>query len=841
MISTCHGPLRQPIVPKSRPMSQTASAQPETSRSVTSGRAEVVKSRSFWSRPIIASRTGPPTSASSSPASANRAPSSSMTEPMRSSSAPTRRWISTIVSGGRAASDTTGQSTCRPGSARTTSIGACPARPSFRAALAGLLTAGLAWPAAPSAPARRRRPAEEQRPPASCTSTRSTRCCRAAATSRSPARSPTSATRPSPGSTCTRSPRSRRSSTRVSLANSAASDPGELRRRTGDGARHLRHGRRARARPDRVLLRHRAGGAARDDPREQGVYWIGIHALGDSAVPRDDVADGRARTFIPARPSGDGSPGDVRHPADPQPRLVRRRRLGRRHRAVGAAARGGRQPRRRARHGRVRRRDAVQLARSTRPCCVALSPAGRRQPARSLGPDPSVPVAGADADRGRPAEGTDGAARTPAPRARPRPRPDAAGAAEEPTAEEARSPPQPGVARPLRRTRAARSPVLALPYGDLDVSAAVRSDRDALRPGRRPQRRGDGGAGAAVAPAVAPASDRAEPGGPGPSPPRPWSCSGDSAFDFPPTTPNSVVRILGHKVRRHQHRAPSPAARADRRPTTRWPCASGCSARRRSGCSTATRRRSWSPCPRSGAARTPRRSSTDLEQPWLDVVPGRGDRRRPQRRRPARVGPRLHRPRTRQRSSTAANFTAATRADQRRHPARAGAHSADDRSRARSRDEALVTLSEQHRDRPRLALAPPPAGRTRTSGRARQDPDRGAAGGARSPAPPDQLGATLVNGLDQPVSVEVRADDRRRADAHRRRRRARRSAAAARSVLRFEASTDAGSACTTSGSSSPPSTACPLGSVDAAADPGGPGQRPDVGRRWRSARSCSSG
>ena len=38
---------------------------------MTSGRAEVVKSRSFWSRPIIASRTGPPTSASSSPASAN--------------------------------------------------------------------------------------------------------------------------------------------------------------------------------------------------------------------------------------------------------------------------------------------------------------------------------------------------------------------------------------------------------------------------------------------------------------------------------------------------------------------------------------------------------------------------------------------------------------------------------------------------------------------------------------------------------------------------------------------------------------------------------------------------
>lgn len=36
---------------------------------------------------------------------------------------------------------------------------------------------------------------------------------------------------------------------------------------------------------------------AADDP---GVYWIGVHALGESAsVPRDGYADGRARTFIP--------------------------------------------------------------------------------------------------------------------------------------------------------------------------------------------------------------------------------------------------------------------------------------------------------------------------------------------------------------------------------------------------------------------------------------------------------------------------------------------------------------------------------------------------------------
>ena len=33
-----------------------------------------------------------------------------------------------------------------------------------------------------------------------------------------------------------------------------------------------------------------------------GVYWFGVHALGDSVIPRDDTADGRARTFIPLIP-----------------------------------------------------------------------------------------------------------------------------------------------------------------------------------------------------------------------------------------------------------------------------------------------------------------------------------------------------------------------------------------------------------------------------------------------------------------------------------------------------------------------------------------------------------
>jgi len=43
--------------------------------------------------------------------------------------------------------------------------------------------------------------------------------------------------------------------------------------------------------------------AARNDGDTAGVYWFGVHALGQSAsTPRDDFTDGRARTFLPFVP-----------------------------------------------------------------------------------------------------------------------------------------------------------------------------------------------------------------------------------------------------------------------------------------------------------------------------------------------------------------------------------------------------------------------------------------------------------------------------------------------------------------------------------------------------------
>ena len=126
VISTCHSPLRQPIVPKERPMSHTASAQPATSFSVVSGRAEVVKSRSLCSRPSSASRTGPPTSAICSPAAVKRRPSSSTTGESRSSSWTARACAARIdrSSGGPAAGAGGSSDT-----GRHSMPGRCPLRP----------------------------------------------------------------------------------------------------------------------------------------------------------------------------------------------------------------------------------------------------------------------------------------------------------------------------------------------------------------------------------------------------------------------------------------------------------------------------------------------------------------------------------------------------------------------------------------------------------------------------------------------------------------------------------------------------------------------------------------
>ena len=75
-------PLRQPMVPKRAPWVQTSSAQPRTSRSISSGRASVVRSRSSGRRPRRRPGTGrrapsrPPGTSASRPRAKRRASSS---------------------------------------------------------------------------------------------------------------------------------------------------------------------------------------------------------------------------------------------------------------------------------------------------------------------------------------------------------------------------------------------------------------------------------------------------------------------------------------------------------------------------------------------------------------------------------------------------------------------------------------------------------------------------------------------------------------------------------------------------------------------------------------------
>src|SRR5688500_14510941 len=99
-------PLRAPTVPKAMPTSQCVSAQPRSTPTIASGRASVVRSRSTIGRPSSASRTGPPTRATSWPAAAKRSPSSRSTGSTRRSSPINRSCaaVSSPGSGGRDAS-----------------------------------------------------------------------------------------------------------------------------------------------------------------------------------------------------------------------------------------------------------------------------------------------------------------------------------------------------------------------------------------------------------------------------------------------------------------------------------------------------------------------------------------------------------------------------------------------------------------------------------------------------------------------------------------------------------------------------------------------------------------
>ena len=488
---------------------------------------------------------------------------------------------------------------------------------------------------------------------------------------------------------------------------------------------------------------------------EQGVYWIGIHAIGDSSVPRDDVADGRARTFIPMRPTGDRTQ---------EASVI----LSIRHRVWfdrdGAVAGTERWARRLAEGGSL---DGVlDMAESagTTPYSWLVDPAvlfaiariSQGNVPRTLAPDPTVPGQEPTPTEEPTDEPTDGSTEdTEVPETIETLTPSGAAPTEEPSEEDAELAAAATAWLERFKTLVGVTPVMTLPYGDLDVSAAMRHDR--TRFDQAIARGADIMTALALPsqPTVAPANDRLSPEAIAQVPSDVLILLGDNAFAIPPTSPSSVVKLLGHKVLVTSTGAeaggPAPTAASD-------PLA----LRQRLLSEAALRLDDRDTAPVVVTLPTAWRGEdaaaffSDLERPWLDVVPvGDVDAERAAGVPASRL---VYTAEDVEAELDATSFTAATRATD-ASTLLEQVLSSVTRVETQVRDEVLVTLSEQHRARPALARAA--AARVEDSLRddlGRIEIEAPTAVTLSSDSGP--LGATLVNGLDQPVevSVEIRTD-----------------------------------------------------------------------------------
>ena len=476
-------------------------------------------------------------------------------------------------------------------------------------------------------------------------------------------------------------------------------------------------------------------------PDEEGVYWIGIHALGDGAVPRDDIADGRARTFIPALPRGNAT-------QEASVILSLRSRVW--FDSQGRIAGTDRWERRLAEGGSLD--GALDMAESAGATpyswlvdpavLIALDRLAAGNPPRSLAPDPTVP-----GQEPMPTETpTDGASETPpetltptAPEPTETPSDDQAALAAAASAWLARF-----------KVLAGTTPVLTLPFGDIDVSAAVRNDRTRLDQAIARSNEVMTGLGLPSRPAIAPESDVLSPEAIAATAPETVIMLGDNAFARPTGSPTSVVRLLGHKVivtsTGAEAGGPGPTAAND-------PLA----LRQRLLSEAALRLVNDDTAPLVVTLPTVWRGEdaasffSGLEQSWLDLVPTGDIADRSASGVPASI---LAYSETDQEAELdAGTFTAATRATD------AAAQveqvlTQQTRVEANVREEVLVALSEQHRAQPRLAL--------KAASRAEQAlRDELAKITIEVPkavtlsSDSGKLGATLVNGLDQPVTVQV--------------------------------------------------------------------------------------
>ncbi|HEY0644598.1 MAG TPA: DUF6049 family protein, partial [Nocardioides sp.] len=425
---------------------------------------------------------------------------------------------------------------------------------------------------------------------------------------------------------------------------------------------------------------------------EEGVYWIGVHAFGDGAVPRDGVADGRARTFIPARPSGSDTQEasvilSVRSRVwfDSEGRIAGTDRWQRR------LAEGG------SLDGVLDMADSAGSAPYSwlvdPAVLLALARLAAGNPPRSLAPDTSVP-----GQEPTPTETpTDPASGTATPETLTPTPPEPT---KTPNEDEAALAAAASAWLARFTLLVGTTPVLTLPFGDLDVSAAVRNDRS--RYDQAIARGAEVMAALALPsrPAVAPEGDVLSPEAIAAVAPETVIMLGDNAFAVPPTSRSSVVRLLGHKVvvtsTGAEAGGPGPTAAND-------PLA----LRQRLLSEAALRLANDDPAPLVVTLPTVWRGEDaaaffgGLEQSWLDLVPA-GE---------VADGSAVGVPASslaytdedRDAELDSGSFTAATRATD------AAALleqvlTLQTTVEASVREEVLVTLSEQHRLQPRLAL-----------------------------------------------------------------------------------------------------------------------------------------
>lgn len=478
-------------------------------------------------------------------------------------------------------------------------------------------------------------------------------------------------------------------------------------------------------------------------PDEAGVYWIGIHALGDGAEPRDAVADGRARTFIPARPRGDRSQeASVILPVRNRVWFDGEGKVGGTERWARRLDEGG------SLDGVL---DMADSAGST-PYSWLVDPAvlvaivrlARGNAPRSLGPDASVPDQGTTATETPSDDGTTDPSETLTP--------TVPGPTEEPTEVEQEL----ALAASAWLARFAElvgsNPVLTLPYGDLDVSAAVRNEPARYDEALTRSREVMDALSLPYRLAVSPSSDVLSPQAISATPDGVVILLGDNAFTIPPQTSSSVVRLLGHEVvvtsTGAEAGGPGPTAAGD-------PLA----LRQRLLSEAALRLADGDTAPLVVTLPTVWRGEDaevffdQLDQSWLDIVPTTSIADRSAKGVPAAAL--AYTDADQDEELDSANFTAATRATDAASLVEE-VLTLQTTVQAQVRDEVLVTLSEQHRGAPRLALQA--AGRIEDSLRAElgkiqiEGPTSVTLSSDSGP-----LGATLVNGLDQPVTVSVAA------------------------------------------------------------------------------------